>query len=62
MKRRGPGPSVSPPLVTRNMPSTSTTGSRFFGATISAPPISLSYVFCTDHFGADSVLFDSSLI
>ena len=38
------------------------TGSRLFGATISAPAISLLYVFCTDCFGANSVLFDSSLI
>ena len=37
-------------------------GSRLFGATISAPPISLPYVFCTNRFGANSVLFDSSLI
>ena len=36
--------------------------SRLFGATISAPPISLLYVFCTDSFGANSVLFNSSLI
>ena len=27
-------------------------GSRLFGATISAPPISLPYVFCTNRFGA----------
>ena len=33
-----------------------------FGSTISAPIISLQYVFCTDRFGAKSVLFDSSLI
>ena len=37
-------------------------GSRLFGATFSASPISLPYVFCTDRFSADLVLFDSSLI
>ena len=43
-------------------PEVSFVGSRLFGATISARPISLPYVFCTDRFGTNSVLFDSSLI
>ena len=33
-----------------------------FGKTISVPPILLLYVFRTNRFGANSVLFDSSLI
>ena len=37
-------------------------GSRLFGATISAPPISLPVLFSTDRFVANSVLFDSSVI
>ena len=36
--------------------------SRLFGATILVPPILLPDIFCTDHFGANSVPFDSSVI
>ena len=37
-------------------------GSRLFGATISAPPISLPVVLGTGRFCANSVFFDSSVI
>ena len=36
-------------------------GITSIGVTISVPPISLPDVFCTDRFGANLVLFDSSL-